>query len=92
VDWVAKNLYWIETSDRIKVIKVATLDGKNIRTLVKLETDRKPQNIVLDPQSRYDKHLLLCKLFFSYWSNLNFHKLKFNYFFELVYFLTLYDF
>jgi len=64
VDWVAKNLYWIETSDRTKAIKVATLDGKNIRTLVKLETDRKPQNIVLDPQSRYDKLLLLCYSFF----------------------------
>jgi len=55
VDWIAKNLYWVETSDRTKAIKIATLDGKNIRTLVKLETDRKPQNIVLDPQSRYDK-------------------------------------
>jgi len=57
-------LYWIETSDRTKVIKVATLDGKNIRTLVKLETDRKPQNIVLDPQSGYDKYLMLCNFFF----------------------------
>lgn len=54
IDWVTKNLYWIETSDRTKAIKVATLEGKNIRTLVKLETDRKPQNIVLDPQSGYD--------------------------------------
>ncbi|XP_027843018.2 low-density lipoprotein receptor-related protein 1 [Aphis gossypii] len=51
VDWVSKNLYWIETSDRTKTIKVATVDGKHIRTLVKLETDRKPQNIVLDPES-----------------------------------------
>jgi len=92
VDWVAKNLYWIETSDRTKVIKVATLDGKNIRTLVKLETDRKPQNIVLDPQSGYDKHSFLCRLFFRLGSNFSFYKLKLNYFFELYYFLTLYNF
>ncbi|XP_050433383.1 low-density lipoprotein receptor-related protein 1 isoform X2 [Adelges cooleyi] len=51
VDWISKNLYWIENSVRTKVIKVATIDGKNIKTLIKLEADRKPQNIVLDPQS-----------------------------------------
>lgn len=74
MDWITKNLYWIETSDRTKAIKVATLDGKHIRTLVKLETERKPQNIVLDPQSGYDKHLLLfCKLYFRRGSNLSFH-------------------
>lgn len=32
---------------------MATIEGQNIRTLVKLEADRKPQNIVLDPQSGY---------------------------------------
>lgn len=32
---------------------MATMEGTNIRTLVKLEADRKPQNIVLDPQSGY---------------------------------------
>lgn len=57
VDWLSKNLYWIETSVRTKVIKVATVEGKNIRTLIKLETDRKPQNIVLDPQSGCDIYL-----------------------------------
>lgn len=54
VDWVSKNLYWVENSIRTKAIKVATVEGKNVRTLVKLEADRKPQNIVLDPQSGYD--------------------------------------
>lgn len=58
VDWVSKNLYWIETSVRTKVIKVASVEGKNIRTLIKLETDRKPQNIVLDPQSGCDIYVL----------------------------------
>ncbi|XP_050540895.1 low-density lipoprotein receptor-related protein 1 [Daktulosphaira vitifoliae] len=52
VDWVSKNLYWIEISIRTKIIKVATVEGKTIKTLIKLESDRKPQNIVLDPQSR----------------------------------------
>jgi len=56
-------LYWIETTDGTKAIKVATVDGKNIKTLVKFETDRKPQNIVLDPQSGYVIHLLLCTFF-----------------------------
>lgn len=91
MDWVANNLYWIETSDKTKAINVATLDGKNIRTLVQLETDRKPQNIVLDPQSGYDKYLLLCKLFFRHRSNLSLHKLKLNYFFGLE-FIILYFF
>lgn len=36
-----------------KVIKVSTVEGKNIKTLIKFEIDRKPQNIVLDPQSGY---------------------------------------
>lgn len=54
VDWVSKNLYWVEYSVQTKAIKVATIEGKNIRTLVKLDLERKPQNIVLDPQSGYD--------------------------------------
>lgn len=53
MDWLTKNLYWIENTARTKVIKVATVEGKNIRTIIKLEADRKPQNIVLDPQSGY---------------------------------------
>jgi len=65
-------LYWIETSDRTKAIKVATLDGKNIRTLVKLETDRKPQNIVLDPQSGYDTHFIVMEFDFQGWFELKF--------------------
>lgn len=38
---------------RAKVIKVSTVEGKKIKTLIKFEIDRKPQNIVLDPQSGY---------------------------------------
>lgn len=38
---------------------MATVEGTNIRTLVKLEADRKPQNIVLDPQSGYVFFLLI---------------------------------
>lgn len=67
MDWVSKNLYWVESSAHSKVIKVSTVTGKSIRTLVKLEADRKPQNIVLDPQSGYDiySELKNCiKLFF----------------------------
>lgn len=37
------------------------MEGKNIRTLVKLEGDRKPQNIVLDPQSGYVNIFMLNK-------------------------------
>jgi len=62
VDWVSKNLYWIEHSVRTKAIKVATIEGKNIRTLIKLETDRKPQNIVLDPQTGYDVFYSIVKI------------------------------
>jgi len=53
VDWISKNLYWIESSVRTKSIKVATVEGKHVRTLLQLEADCKPQNIVLDPRSRY---------------------------------------
>lgn len=58
MDWVSKNLYWIENSVRTKAIIMATVEGKYIRTLVKLEADRKPQNIVLDPQSGYNIFLI----------------------------------
>lgn len=57
-------MYWIETSDKTKAIKVATVNGKHIRTLVKLEADRKPQNIVLDPQSGYDIKYFIFYIYF----------------------------
>lgn len=52
-------MYWIESSIHFKVIKVATVEGKNIKTLIKFEVDRKPQNIVLDPHSGYVIHFIL---------------------------------
>ncbi|GLH07804.1 Vitellogenin receptor, partial [Gryllus bimaculatus] len=48
IDWVSKRIYWVDAGS--DTIKVATLDGRSIVTLVNKNLDQ-PHDIVVDPQS-----------------------------------------
>lgn len=60
LDWCGRNLYWIDTSSRIEVLK---LDGSSRRTLI-WQGLRKPRSIVLDPLKGYIFFLYMTDKFF----------------------------
>lgn len=48
IDWVSKRIYWVDAGS--DTIKVSTLEGRSIVTLVNKNLDQ-PHDIVVDPQS-----------------------------------------
>ena len=48
VDWLYKHIYWTDTGSN--KIKVATYDGKYVKTLISTGLDE-PRAIALDPEN-----------------------------------------
>ena len=50
VDWIAKNIYWIDAG--AATITVSTIDGSVQRTLVSGDLDQ-PHDIIVDPKNGF---------------------------------------
>ncbi len=50
VDWIGKNLYWIDAG--LGTITISTIDGSVQRTLISDDLDQ-PHDIIVDPKSGY---------------------------------------
>lgn len=51
VDWVARNLYWVDSS--LNTIEVASLEKPGVRSVLLSENIDQPRGLALDPRFAY---------------------------------------